>query len=108
MSEAYIDFCVDFKGVEGTAFATVEAIALVEHNNADNTDDFVSDIQSYWIQNKDGEYEALTDGLVRALDDVEDEISEQIFENLVEDLGLHPAQNEHAPGHHERLGRRFG
>lgn len=106
MSGEYIDFCVDLKTREGTPWLTVEAAVLVDHNDALHSNNLEYDILSYWYDNN-GRYEHISEGLTRDLIDHEDEIGEQVFEKLVDLLGIAQGPHEESFGHHELFGRPF-
>ncbi len=106
MSGEYIDFCVDLKTSEGTPWLTVEATVLVHHNDALYSNNLEYEILSYWYD-RDGSYEHISEGLTRDLIDHENEIGEQVFEKLVDLLGIAQGPSEESFGHYEYFGRAF-
>ena len=100
MTEQYIDFCIDLRTLEGSKWLTIEAAALISHNNPTYADDLVYDIESYWVE-RGGKYQAITDGLTKDLINYEDEIGDQVFDKLVGELELPWRPNEHRHSHHE-------
>lgn len=106
MIEEYIDFCVDLMTKQGTPWLTIEATVLVHHNNALHANNLEYEIISYWERIGD-DYEALTNGIVADLIDHENEIGEQVFEKLVDLLGIAQGPSEESFGHHEYFGRAF-